>query len=63
MARLQHIQRSSHITLTQLDQRIHSITRNLDTLLIDYLLHQDPNIPFLERTEPKPRAATQQCRT
>ena len=60
MTGLQHIQRPSHIPLTQLDQALHRLRLYIDLLLLDDLIHQHPDIPLLQRGEPEPRTPREQ---
>lgn len=60
MARLKHIQRPSHIALTQLHQAVHSGRLYSHILGLDDLVDQRPNIRIFERTEPEPRTSRQE---
>ena len=62
VACLQHIQSSPHVALAQLYQALHRLLLDRHVLLLDDLVHQDPNIFRGQRAEAEARAPRQQRR-
>lgn len=60
MASLQDVERPTHVPLAQLDQGLGRLGQDLDALLLNHLIDQHPDVPLLQRTEPKPCAPGQQ---
>jgi len=57
---LENIESASHISFRKLHKCIGGFRGDVDFLLLDDLVHQDPDILLLQRTEPEPRTSRQQ---
>jgi len=60
VAGLEHVEGATHIAPAQLHKRVGGIGKDLDVLFPNDLVHQHPDIGFLERAEPETSAPGQQ---